>query len=191
MDFSQLSHSQLEERLLAESDQQTVYKCCQDSAATRLDTSQRRALLRTRLDAARELLLRDEHEVMLGRTQISSPAAVRDHLRIHLARLPYEAFIVVFVDSDNRVLACEEMFRGSLTATSVYPREVVTAALEAGAAACVFAHNHPSGYCEPTQADEHLTRALKDTLSLVDVRVLDHLIFAAGRFCSFAECGLL
>jgi DNA repair protein RadC len=128
---------------------------------------------------------------MLGRALFHSPAAAREHLRLHLAALPYEAFVVVFLDAQNRALACEEMFRGTLTQVSVHPREIVRVALEVGAAACLFAHQHPSGTAEPSRADELLTRALKEALSLVDVRVVDHLVFAGGHFCSFAERGLI
>jgi DNA repair protein RadC len=191
MDFSKLSRKQLEARLLADSRDHPPEDRCEDAAAARRTAAQRRALLQTRLDAARELLLRDEHEEMLGRARLDSPAAARDHLRIHLSTRPYETFVVVFLDAQNRALACEEMFRGTLTHTSVYPREIVRAALEVGAGACLFAHNHPSGILEPSRADELLTRALKEALSLVDVRVLDHLVFAGGRYCSFAERGLI
>jgi DNA repair protein RadC len=177
MDLSQLTRKQLEARLLAEPSERPSHNCCEDAAVARTPAAQRRALLQTRL-AADPL---DE----------DAAAAARDHLRLHLATLPYEAFVVVFVDAQNRALACEEMFRGTLTQTSVYPREIVRAALEVGAAACLFAHNHPSGAAEPSRADELLTRTLREALSLVDVRVLDHLVFADGSFCSFAEKGLL
>jgi DNA repair protein RadC len=97
----------------------------------------------------------------------------------------------MFLDAQNRLLASEELFRGTLTQTSVYPREIVKRALALNAAAVVFAHNHPSGVAEPSRADELLTRALKEALQLVDVRVLDHLIVAHGDIMSFAERGLI
>ncbi|HEU0201084.1 MAG TPA: JAB domain-containing protein [Burkholderiaceae bacterium] len=192
MDFSQLTRKQLEARLLAEASNRPPENRCEDAAAPRTAAAGRRALLQTRLAAARALLLRDEHEEMLGRAMFNSPAAAREHLRLHLAALPHETFVVVFLDAQNRALACEEMFRGTLTQTSVFPREIVRVALEVGAAACLFAHNHPSsGTVEPSRADELLTRNLREALSLVDVRVVDHLVFGGGHFCSFAERGLL
>ena len=103
----------------------------------------------------------------------------------------HEVFVCVFLDSQNRVIACEELFRGTLAQTSVYPREVVKAALAHNAAAVIFAHNHPSGVAEPSRADELLTQALKQALALVDVKVLDHFVVAGAGAVSFAERGLL
>jgi len=100
-------------------------------------------------------------------------------------------FVVVFLDAQHRVVANEEMFRGTLTQTSVYPREIVKKALQINAAAVILAHNHPSGVAEPSGADEALTRALREALALVDVRVLDHFVVGAGAAVSFAERGLL
>ena len=121
-----------------------------------------------------------------------SPAAVRDYLRLHLAGLPHEVFFALWLDAQNRLIAAEELFRGTLTQTSVYPREVVKKALSHNAAAVVLAHNHPSGLAEPSRADELLTRELKQVLALIDVRVLDHFIIAAqSPPMSFAERGLL
>ena len=108
-----------------------------------------------------------------------------------LGRPPYEVFVGLFLDSQNRLLAAEELFRGTLAQTSVYPREVVKAALARNAAAMIFAHNHPSGVAEPSRADELLTQALKQALALVDVRTLDHFVVAGGGLTSFAERGLL
>lgn len=122
---------------------------------------------------------------------LNSPASVRDYLRLLLAGKEHEVFVVVLLDAQNRVLTCEEMFRGTLTQTSVYPREVVKVALAANAGGAIFAHNHPSGVSEPSRADENLTRALKEALALVDVRVLDHFIVAGAASMSFAERGLL
>jgi DNA repair protein RadC len=123
---------------------------------------------------------------------LNSPRAVREYLQISLsANLGHEVFWCVFVDAQHRVVAAEELFRGTLTQTSVYPREVVKAALRHNAAAVIFAHNHPSGVAEPSHADEVLTRSLKQALALVDVQVLDHFIVAEGRTMSFAERGLL
>ena len=122
---------------------------------------------------------------------LNSPKAVRDYLRLSLSGKEHEVFITIFLDAQNRVLAVEEMFRGTLTQTSVYPREVVKAALRHNAAAVIFAHNHPSGVAEPSHADEALTRALKQALALVDVKVLDHFVVAGAGAMSFAERGLL
>lgn len=120
-----------------------------------------------------------------------SPGAVRDYLRLLLAGRPHEVFVVVFLDAQNRVIAAEEMFRGTLTQTSVYPREVVIEALARNAASVICCHNHPSGVAEPSRADELLTRTLKQALALVDVRVLDHLIVAGAASVSLAERGLM
>jgi DNA repair protein RadC len=122
---------------------------------------------------------------------LTSPGAVRDLLRHKLAGLPHEVFVCIQLDAQHRVIAIEELFRGTLTQTSVYPREVVKAALRANAAAVIFAHNHPSGACQPSQADELLTRNLKEALAMVDVKVLDHFIIAGTSALSFAERGLL
>ena len=128
---------------------------------------------------------------LLRGNALSSSGAVRDYLRVLLAQKPHEEFVVVFLDAQNRVIAADTMFRGTLTQTSVYPREIVKAALAHNASSVLFAHNHPSGYCEPSRADELLTAALKRALALVDVSVLDHFIVAATDILSFAERGLL
>lgn len=122
---------------------------------------------------------------------LNSPAAVRDCLRMRLNGLEHEVFVCLWLDAQHRLIAHEELFRGTLTQTSVYPREVVKAALAANAAAVIFAHNHPSGACQPSHADELLTRNLKEALALVDVKVLDHMIVAGTDVLSFAERGLL
>jgi DNA repair protein RadC len=116
---------------------------------------------------------------------------VRDYLKLVLGRTDHEVFVALMLDAQHRVVATEELFRGTLTQTSVYPREVVKAALARNAAAVIFAHNHPSGIAEPSHADELLTRSLKSALALVDIQVLDHFIVAGGRILSFAERGLL
>ena len=123
---------------------------------------------------------------------LASPDAVRDYLRLLLADRPHEVFAVVFLDAQNRVIETLELFRGTLTQTSVYPREVVKLALEHNAAAVLFAHNHPSGQSDPSQADIRLTETLRQALALVDVRVLDHFIVAGNATpLSFAERGLI
>lgn len=140
---------------------------------------------------ARELVRRWLGEEMKDRTVFASPDAVRDYLRIHFSGREYESFMVLFLDSQNRLIMAEEMFRGTLTQTSVYPREIVKAALRENAASVIFSHNHPSGLPEPSRADEALTQTLKAALALVDVRVLDHIIVGGSSTLSFAERGLL
>lgn len=131
-----------------------------------------------------------EHQVREA-DSMRSPGAVRDYLCVRLGDKRYEVFCVVFLDAQNRVIALEEMFRGTLTQTSVYPREVVVEALNNNAAGVILCHNHPSGVAEPSRADEALTQTLKAALALVDVRVLDHVIVAGCTSLSFAERGLL
>ena len=144
------------------------------------------------LQAVLEMSRRALVEGMKQNDAMSTPGAVRDYLRLHLAGLGHEVFFALWLDAQNRLIAAEELFRGTLTQTSVYPREVVKKALHHNAAAVVLAHNHPSGVSEPSSADEFLTRELKQALALVDVRVLDHFIVAGqSRPLSFAERGLL
>jgi DNA repair protein RadC len=143
------------------------------------------------LAAVVELARRSLTEEARACDALASPQAVRDYLRLLLAGRPYEVFVGLFLDSQNRLLAADELFRGTLAQTSVYPREVVKAALARNAAAMIFAHNHPSGVAEPSRADELLTQALKQALALVDIRTLDHFVVAGGRLTSFAERGLL
>lgn len=143
------------------------------------------------LVATLELVRRGLLEEAAQRDVLASPEAVRDYLRLSLSSLPYEAFLGLFLDSQNRLLAARELFRGTLAQTSVYPREVVKAALAANAAGVIFAHNHPSGVAEPSRADELLTASLKSALALVDIRTLDHFVVAGHRVVSFAERGLL
>lgn len=121
----------------------------------------------------------------------SSPESVREYICLHLGMLPHEVFGVLFLDAQHRLIAFEVMFRGTLTHTAVYPREVVIQALAHGAAAVVLTHNHPSGALRPSGADEALTQALKQALALVDVRVLDHFIVSGNQAVSMAELGLI
>jgi DNA repair protein RadC len=143
------------------------------------------------LQAVLEMARRALRERLDRGPALSSPQAVRDYLRLKLQERPHEVFGVVFLDAQNRVLAVEELFRGTLTQTSVYPREVVKRALAHNAAAAIFAHNHPSGIAEPSRSDEALTAALRQALALIDVRVLDHFVIGGGTAMSFAERGLL
>ena len=145
------------------------------------------------LKASFELSRRALAQEMAARETIfSAPGKVRDWLRLKLAGRPHEVFMALWLDAQNRLLRTEELFSGTLTQTSVYPREVVKAALACNAAAVILAHNHPSGVAEPSRADELLTCGLKDALALVDVKVLDHFIVAGhAPPLSFAERGLL
>ena len=146
---------------------------------------------RAELVAVLELARRALAQQLREREVFDSPETVRHYLQLHLAAKGHEVFAVLFLDSQNRLLAMEELFRGTLTQTSVYPREVVLRALHHQAAAVVLAHNHPSGSVQPSRADEALTQTLKTTLALVDVRVLDHFIVAPGQALSMAEKGLV
>lgn len=148
-------------------------------------------LVAGRLAAARELLLRDLAAQMKSGPILNSPHAVRDWLRLRYAGVEHEVFLVLHLDVKHRLIEAEEMFRGTLTHTSVYPREVVKSALERNAAALIFAHNHPSGESEPSQADRMLTQHLKSALALIDLRVTDHFVIAGDSVLSFAEQGLL
>ncbi len=143
------------------------------------------------MSAMMELVRRALREDMARRDALGSPGAVRDFLRLKLRDLPHEVFVGLYLDAQNRVIGDEELFRGTLTQTSVYPREVVKSALARNAAGMILAHNHPSGVAEPSHADEALTRALRQALALVDVRVLDHFVIAGNAAISFAERGLL
>jgi DNA repair protein RadC len=140
---------------------------------------------------ARELVKRLLAEELANRCALSSPGAVKDYLRLILGDREHEVFVCIWLDAQHRVIKTEEAFRGTLTQTSVYPREVVKMALKHNAAAVLFAHNHPSGVAQPSQSDELLTRNLKEALALVEVKVLDHFIVAGRHAVSFAERGLL
>jgi DNA repair protein RadC len=146
---------------------------------------------RAELLAVFELARRALAQRLREREVFESPGAVRQYLQLQLAHKPHEVFAVMFLDSQNQMLALEELFRGTLSQTSVYPREVVLRALHHHCAAVVLAHNHPSGSVQPSRADEALTRSLKASLALIDVRVLDHVIVAPGQSLSMAEQGLL
>ncbi len=123
-------------------------------------------------------------------TTIASPAATQEYLRLKLAHLEHEVFAVLWLDNRHRVIAFDELFRGTIDGASVHPREVVKSALLRNAAACILCHNHPSGVAEPSQADRKITQRIQETLNLVDVRTLDHVI-VAERSYSFAEHGLI
>lgn len=156
--------------------------------ATAQTAAQRRADNAVIRRALRLLEERLEYE----RTVLASPQAVRDFLRLRMSQLEHEVFIALWLDAQNRLIEIEELFKGTLTQTSVYPREVVKSALAHNAGAVILAHNHPSGVIEPSRADEVLTVSLKQSLSLIDVKVLDHFIVGGAKEpLSFAERGLL
>lgn len=143
------------------------------------------------LQAVLELARRALKEELQTGVALSSPKTVKQYLQHMLGSKPYESFAVLFLDVKNRMIASEELFRGTLTHASVHAREIVKAALSHNAAGVILAHNHPSGSTEPSSADRTLTQSLKDALGLVDVRVLDHIIVAARDTYSFAENGLM
>ncbi len=146
---------------------------------------------RAEITAVMELARRSLTQELQQRAVLTSPQQVKDLLSLKLAHLGHETFVVLFVNAQHQLLEFNEMFRGTLTQASVYPREVVKRALELQASAVIFAHNHPSGVAEPSRADEYLTQTLKAALQLIDVRVLDHLVVGRSGVVSFAERGLL
>jgi DNA repair protein RadC len=146
---------------------------------------------RAEIIAVLELARRALSEQLKEKPLFATPQAVRDYLQLQLGSRPHEIFAVLFLDSQHRLIALEELFRGTLTQTSVYPREVVVRALALHAGSVVLAHNHPSGEARPSRADEALTQTLKAALALVDVRVLDHFVVTSTQAVSMAELGLL
>lgn len=191
--LSSMSRTELVRELLATSnpamvsDDVPVYATdCESPCAPRCDP-----MVCYKLAIAKEVIMRDLRDRMKSTPALNSPQTVRDWLQLHCATLEHEVFIVLLLDAQNRVLSVEELFRGTLTQTSVFPREIVKVALRANAAAVIFAHNHPSGIAEPSRADEALTQSLKHSLALVDVKVLDHFIVGGTSTMSFAERGLL
>jgi DNA repair protein RadC len=138
-----------------------------------------------------ELARRALAEELKEKTVFSTPQAIRDYLQLQLGSRPYEVFAVLFLDAQHRLIALEELFRGTLAQTSVYPREVVVRALALNAASVVLAHNHPSGSAQPSRADEAITKTLQAALGLIDVQVLDHFVVTTSQATSMAEMGLL
>jgi len=148
--------------------------------------------LARKLSVARELLLRDLQAQMRNGPVMESPQAIRDWLRLYCAGLEHEVFLVLYLSANHALIEAVQLFRGTLTQTSVYPRELVKGALARNCAALVIAHNHPSsGSAEPSRADEHLTQSIKAALTLIDVRLIDHFIVSGDQVLSFAEQGLL
>ncbi len=193
MNMSALSHADLVSELLAPmvcASNASPWQVSETVAAMNM-SGMADTMLAYRLGVARELLLRDLREKMCHGPVMNSPQVLRDWLRLYCAGLQHEVFLVLYLDTRHRLIEAEELFRGTLTQTSVYPREVVKGALGRNAAALAIAHNHPSGETEPSQADELLTQTLKSALSLVDVKVIDHFIVADDQVLSFAERGLI
>lgn len=150
-----------------------------------------RGRLQDQCAAARELVTRWLLESMQSGNLLSDPGAVRDYLSLNFARREHESFMVLCLDAQNRLISAEELFRGTLTQTAVYPREIVKCAMQHNAAGVIFAHNHPSGIATPSTADRHLTETLQKALALMDIKVLDHFIVAGQNLLSFAERGWL
>lgn len=186
--YSMLSDTELLQKLIGVRQTRKRY---QGSLASIFASAHNQDTLPEKCVVARELVRRWLDEELKREPVLNSPAAVRDRLKIHFAGREHESFVVFFLDAQHRLLLVEDLFRGTLTQTSVYPREVVKAALKANSAAVIFAHNHPSGAAEPSKSDQALTTALKSALALVDVRVLDHFVVAGADVFSFAERGLL
>ncbi len=143
------------------------------------------------LQAIMEMARRHLQETLKRGSPLTSPELTRNFLLSHLRGHTHEVFACLFLDNQHRVIAFEELFRGTIDGASVYPREVVKKALARNSAAVIFAHNHPSGVAEPSEADKHITQRLRQALGLIDVRVLDHFIVGEGRPFSFAEHGLI
>ena len=194
MNLTMLDRQQLEDILLDPPPVEVRPLQCSDSVT--LDClpsgpAVRTIRIRHALAAAHELLVRSANTALAGRCLLDSPTVVKDYFKIHFAGAERETFVVVFLDSQMRVIAAEELFAGTLTQTSVYPREVVKRALQYNAAGVILGHPHPSGQAQPSSADEFVTRTIKSALSLVDVSVLDHMVVAGPNCISFAEMGLL
>jgi len=195
MDLSTISRETLVDDLIALTPQPSTRstepgapRASDAVASTRLEREQR---VQQILAIAKELLMRELRRDCERAPMMSSPQALRDWLRLRCAGLEHEVFLVVYFNAHQRVLDAEALFRGTLTQTAVYPREIVKAALARNAAGVAFAHNHPSGSAEPSRADEMLTATLKAALALVDVRVVDHFVVAEDSVVSMAERGLL
>ena len=196
MNVTQMSREDLVGEMLAPLIQQEPVRTAgplhvSDAAPFAAPAPSLQSALAHRLNVARELLLRDLREQMHYGPVMNSPQVLRDWLRLYCAGLEHEIFLVLYLDANHRLIEAQELFRGTLTQTSVYPRELVKGALARNAAALAVAHNHPSGQAEPSRADEYLTQTLKSTLSLVDVRVLDHFVVAGDQIVSFSERGLI
>ena len=193
MDMSTLSTADLVSELLSPDDRVHPAEALRaaDGESFYGPVLARDTLLDHKLGAARELILRDLRAKMRSGPVMGSPQTIHDWLRLYCAGLEHEVFLALFLDARQALIDVVQLFRGTLTQTSVYPRELVKTALALNAAAVVVAHNHPSGSAEPSRADEHLTQTLKSALNLVEVRLIDHFIVAGDQALSFAERGLV
>ena len=187
--YSKLSDLELLGKLIGVEQAQKIYS--NGGSLNALFAKQEKECIPESFTVARELLTRWLHEEMKEGDAMNSPQAVKNFLTLHFAGQEYESFVAIFLDAQHRVIKASELFRGTLTQTSVYPREIVKASLKHNCAAVIFAHNHPSGATEPSQSDRMLTDALKQALALVDVRVLDHFVVAGNQTMSFAERGMI
>lgn len=188
MNYSHLTDRELLGKLIGTREARRAY---QGSLAPFFTESRQLGTSHQRCILAKELIMRWLAEELKNDNVLNKPSMVRDYLRIHFAGQEHESFVALHLDAQHRLIHYDQLFRGTLTQTSVYPREVVKNALKHNAAAVVFAHNHPSGNIEPSQSDRLLTESLKQALSLVDVKVLDHFIIADQNALSFAEMGFL
>jgi DNA repair protein RadC len=189
-DFSKVSDQELLGLLLGARNAKRLYRGSL-SALLKAKSEDSHCDSAAKLRGAGELVRRALSEELQSQPAFTSPAAVKDFLRLSIGSKEHEVFMVLFLDTQHALIAAQEMFRGTLSQTSVYPREVVKEALRLNAGSVILAHNHPSGVVEPSRADEHLTQTLKTALALVDVRVLDHVVVAPQRAMSMAERGLL
>lgn len=194
MNLSMMSQQELVKELLAATPTKATIKlppCVEDTRTAYGAPEHQGTVVSRKLEVARELLLRNLRTQMTRGPVFDSPHMVRDWLRLRCASLEREVFLVLYLNAHHALIEAVTLFQGTLSQTSVYPREVVKGALTLNAAAVIFAHNHPSGAAEPSRADEHLTQTLKAALALVDVRVIDHCVVAGDQVVSFAERGLL
>ncbi len=185
--FAHLSDVALLQKLIGVQQSRKLYRGSLQPlfAATETGTAHEKCIV------AMELVRRCLREQLKRECLLAAPAAAREYLKLHFVGQGHESFMVLFLDAQNYLIAATELFRGTLTQTSVYPREVVKESLRHNAGAVIFAHNHPSGIAEPSRADEMLTQNLKSALALVDVKVIDHFVVAGASILSFAERGLL
>jgi DNA repair protein RadC len=196
MNLKLLDRAQLEAIVLQPPATTSIPLVCSDIAVLKYlppPATAREVQLRHVIAAAHELLTRITADAIRGRSTIENPTLMKDFLRVYFAGCERESFVVVYLDAKHRVIESEELFAGTLTQTAVYPREIVKRALHFNAAAVCLSHVHPSGSPEPSKADEHLTVVIRQALSLVDVRVIDHIIVAANgsEATSMAERGLV
>lgn len=190
VDFSKVSDQELLGLLLGARNAKRLYRGSL-SALLKTKSDDSHCDAAAKLWGAGELVRRALSEELQSQPAFTSPASVKDFLRLSIGSKDHEVFMVLFLDAQHALIAAVEMFRGTLSQTSVYPREVVKEALRLNAGGVILAHNHPSGAVEPSRADEYLTQTLKTALALVDVRVLDHVVVAQHSAMSMAERGML